>query len=347
MKFLSFLYGPQELGQTFFRYFPAILNSNKKIGFRKLMNAFRAEIERRMKRIKLSSRPFILHIELTNACNLKCPYCLTGNDTNKQQKGFISFEGFQKIIDDLKSHLILVRLDGVGESLLNKDFFRMVEYASQNNIISSVSTNFTTISKEDTEKLIDAGLDYLIVGLDAASEEVYAKVRTGGKLETVIENIRHLAARKKERKSKIPFIETQFVTFRENFHESDEVKNISVSLGADRHLIKDLREMAVNVVKNKKNKTKPCYWLWYVANITWQGDLKACCLAGLASDFSFGNILDNNIKYEWNNGAMQGIRKLFIKSDDKIIEEMEGCICLDCYKLKDNITIPSDVRRSN
>lgn len=200
MKFLSILYGPQELGQTFLRYLPAVVNTSKKIGIKKILNVFHAEFERRMKKVKVTAHPFILHIELTNVCNLKCPYCVTGNDSNQLRKGYISFEDFKKLIDQMKDYLILIRLDGIGESFLNKDFIRMLEYASQNNIITSVSTNFVTIAREDTEKLIDAGLDYLIVGLDGATEEVYQLVRPGGKLETVVENIKYLVEKKKERK---------------------------------------------------------------------------------------------------------------------------------------------------
>ena len=333
MKFLSFLYGPQELGQTFLRYFLPILNSKKRIGLIKILNAVHAEFERRIKRIEVKAHPFILHIELTNVCNLKCPYCLTGNETSIQQKGFLKFEEFKKIIDELKEYLILVRLDGLGESFLNKNFLKMVEYASQNNIITSVSTNFVTISKEDTERLIDAGLDYLIVGLDGATEEVYQRVRPGGNLNTVTQNIKYLVEKKKARKSKTPYIETQYITFQENYQESDQTKDLSIALGADRHLIKDLRNYVENVEKIKSKKTKACYWLWYVLNVTWQGDLKACCLAGLDSEFAFGNILNNGITSEWNNKRMQDIRKLFIEKDSVKMEEMKDCICLGCYKL--------------
>jgi len=153
----------------------------------------------------------------------------------------------------MKDYLILVRLDGLGESFLNKDFFRMLEYASQNNIITSVSTNFVTITKEDTEKLIDAGLDYLIVGLDGATEEVYQRVRPGGKLETVVENIKYLVNKKKQRKSKTPFVETQYITFEENHQEVEQARELSIALGADRHLIKDLREYTTNVTEKRKN----------------------------------------------------------------------------------------------
>lgn len=332
MKLISLLYGPQELGQTFFRYLPAVIRSRRKLNFKKIFNAMYAEYERRRKRVILKSHPFVLHIELTNVCNLKCPYCLTGNNSNGQDKGFMTFEQFKSLIDDLKDYLILVRLDGVGESFLNKDFYKMVEYASKNNIITSVSTNFVKTKEEETVKLIESGLDYLIVGIDGATEETYQKVRTGGNLEQVKNNIKYLVNKKNELKSKLPFVETQFITFDENYMESDMVKQLSHDLGADRHLIKDLRNYAENVEKISTDKSNACYWLWYVVNLTWQGDIKACCLAGLASEFSFGNIYENKISEEWNNTKMQNIRKLFSKKDPELMKEFEGCICIDCYK---------------
>lgn len=334
MKLLKFLYGPQELGQTFFRYLPAVLNSSKRISLKKVMNAIHAEFERKIKRTKVKAHPFILHIELTNVCNLKCPYCLTGNDTNMQKKGYLDLDGFKKIIDSMKDYLVIVRMDGLGESFLNKQFVEMVEYATQNNIISAVSSNFVRVSADDIDRLIDAGLDYLIVGLDGASEEVYQKVRPGGTLEDVVSNIRHTVNSKKAKRSRTPFLETQYITFEENAHESDKTKELSHSLGVDRHLTKDLRDYAENVGKYKAHKPKSCYWLWYVLNVTWKGELKACCLAGLASDYSFGNILNNDIHNEWNNKNMQNIRQLFRGYDEEISREFDGCICLECYKLK-------------
>lgn len=141
-----------------------------------------------------------------------------------------------------------------------------------------------------------------------------------------------MSKRKKKEKSKTPFIETQYITFEENHQEVEPARQLSIALGADRHLVKDLREYKTNVTVNKSHKTKSCYWLWYVVNISWQGDLKACCF-GLADEFSFGNILNNNVREEWNNQSMQNIRKLFTKPDPVINEQLKNCACLTCYKL--------------
>lgn len=340
MQLLKFFYGPQELGQTFFRYLPPLLNSPKKVKLKKVINALRGEYERRIKRIKIKSYPFILHIEPTNACNIRCPNCITGAGENNQEKGMMQFETFKKIVDDLKEHLVIIRLDGLGESLLHKDFFKMLKYASQNNIITSLSTNFTAITPDNISAFIDAGLDYIIVGLDASTEETYQKVRTGGNLELVIKNLKKLIELKKERKSKTPFIETQFITFNDNAHEVEQTRELSIQMGVDRHLIKDLRQFYEKLIKEeseiprKEKKLKSCYWLYYVLNVNWKGDLKTCCLDGLDSKFSFGNINVNNAVEEWNNSSMQNIRKLFIKKNSDLMKELAGCACLRCYKFR-------------
>jgi len=87
VKLLSILYGPQELGQTFLRYLPAVVNTSKKIGIKKILNVLHAEFERKIRKVKVTAHPFILHVELTNVCNLKCPYCVTGNESKVLKKG--------------------------------------------------------------------------------------------------------------------------------------------------------------------------------------------------------------------------------------------------------------------
>ncbi len=334
MKYLYLTNSAYGLDQTLKRYLPPFLNSPKRPGPKKIFNVLRAELERRKKKTILSSSPFILHIEPTNYCNLRCPNCKTGTGMNTQEKGNLKFEDFKKVIDDLKDKLILVRLDGVGESLLNKDFIKMVRYASDCKIITSVSTNFVSLGKPEIDELVDSGLDYLIISLDGATKEVYEKIRVGAKFEKIIENIKYLVEAKNKRKQKTPFIETQFILFKDqNAEELQPVKDLSLSLGVDRLLVKtgnnDLSRLNVADI----SEVKGCYWLYYVPNVDWQGNLKVCCISGLASSFSFGNIIQNNAKEEWNNESMRGIRKLFAQRDDAVIQNLKGCLCLRCYKL--------------
>lgn len=70
-----------------------------------------------------------LYINLTNKCNTNCPFCCMYSDQNKNR--FITFEQFQKIIDNCKDEFEL-QLEG-GEPLLHKDIFLFIEYAISTN----------------------------------------------------------------------------------------------------------------------------------------------------------------------------------------------------------------------
>jgi len=321
------------LGQTFTRYLEPLLNSPRKPGLGKIANAFRAEMERRAGKTIVKSMPFILHFEPTNLCNLKCPTCYTAKGWSATPRGSVSFGDYRKVIDELKGALVLVRLDGLGESFLNPDLFSMIRYTARSGIASAISTNLTTFKPGDCEKVVDAGLDYLIISLDGATKETYEKIRVGADFERVISTVKEMVAAKKARKRRTPFIEIQFILFEENAHEAKRVEKLARSLGIDRVLFKEAREGRLRETREKSAETKPCYWLWYVMNVVWTGDLKACCTSGLASAYSFGNIIKNPVRTEWNNAAMQASRRLFTAEADRNAQSLAGCKCLTCYKL--------------
>ena len=333
MKILELTNTAQGYKQSILRYFSPIYNSPKKTKIKKILNALRAERERRAKKDYVKSKPFILHFEATNICNLRCPNCKTGLGLQTLPKGYLSLKNYKKVIDELKDYLVLTRLDGTGESLLNKEFWDIVEYSTKNNIVSSVSTNFAKIEKKDIKKIIETGLDYIIISLDGADKETYEKYRVGATFENVISNIKELVKLKKEMKSKIPFIEIQFIAFKEIAHQKSKIINLGKELNIDRVFIKEADSKKIHALQKKEGTSSPCYWLWHVLNTSWTGDMKACCISGLSSTFSFGNVVNNPVIEEWNNENMVNIRKLFSEQSDEIIEKLENCNCLNCYKL--------------
>lgn len=65
-----------------------------------------------------------LYINLTNKCNVACPFCCMYSDPLKDR--FMSFNTFKEIIDNEDNFEL--QLEG-GEPLLHKDIFLFVEYA--------------------------------------------------------------------------------------------------------------------------------------------------------------------------------------------------------------------------
>ena len=70
-----------------------------------------------------------LYINLTNKCNVACPFCCMYSEPKKTS--FLDFETFKSIIDNCKGDFEL-QLEG-GEPLLHKDIFLFIEYAIHTN----------------------------------------------------------------------------------------------------------------------------------------------------------------------------------------------------------------------
>jgi len=319
--------------QAVMRYWKPLVNSSARIGPRKFLNALYAEAERRAGRITVRSMPLVLHLDPTNICNLRCPFCATGAGENPVPKGNLTFSDFKKIFDQLKDYLVITRLDGSGEPFLNPDIYRMVEYASDSGVLSAISTNFTTLGEEGLKRILDSGLDYLIIALDGATKEVYEEYRIGANFEKVIENIESIVRLKKEYGKKNPFIEIQFIIFKHNEHQIEDMKSLSERLDVDRLVIKEGRDSLLKTEKQKGSRGVHCYWLWYALNVSLMGEIKSCCLGGLVSPFSFGNILVKDITGEWNNDAVRELRALLTGRKKKADSMLKGCNCLTCYKV--------------
>lgn len=70
--------------------------------------------------------PKCLHIELTNACNLKCIMCPRRD--MKRDVGYMNFELFKKIIDESSGNVDFICLNFMGEPFLHKKISDEVEY---------------------------------------------------------------------------------------------------------------------------------------------------------------------------------------------------------------------------
>jgi len=288
--------------------------------------------------------PSKISIESGNLCNLRCPLCPTGQQDKSAQKGFVSFEIFKKVVDEIGQGLCLIRLYNWGEPMLNKDLLRMVGYAKERGINVKISTNLS-MKMEDAqiEALLKAGLEKVYISCNGASSETYLKYHVGGDFELVMDNMKRLAQKKKEMsvcRTKLVWL---FHVFRHNEHEIDAAKETSQKIGikikiskmrpdmgkeifetTQRALERDLAWIPDNpefVVASKKQKKRiGCKLPWTETMINWDGSVLPCC-AVYSEKHAFGNILKNSFREIWNNERYIAARKeiLGIKNDKQTI----------------------------
>jgi len=312
------------------------------------------------RRVKLRSYPYIIHIDPTNHCNLRCPLCPTGQGIMPSQ-GMMSFETFKGIFDQFRMVAYTVQLYNWGEPLLNPEIFRMLRYISRYNIQSLISTNFNIkMTPEVATEMVESGLKTLNVSFDGLTQETYEKYRIRGKVDRVIENIKLLVETKKRLGVRYPQILMQFIPFKHNEHEVVAAAEFAKQIGVDRfHVqpaIPDMSTVATQKIaksveanqnwlaleeQNKRHNggkwiydPEACHYLWNSAVFRWDGAVYPCCIVYRDED-AFGNIKKLPFSEIWNGPQYRSARALFGNKtpSDKVFTTCDVCFENEGYKV--------------
>lgn len=177
---------------------------------------------------RLNDFPPHVDIEISSACNLRCPMCYTITDEFKEKVkvGMMDFELYKKLIDECAKHnLFSIRISLRGESFIHKDVFEMIKYAKDAGIkeVSSL-THGGMLDEKKFRKLIEVGLDWLTISFDGIGE-TYNKIRAPNNYDVQVSRIRRFHEIKKELGITKPIIKVQSIlpAIAENpteFHET-------------------------------------------------------------------------------------------------------------------------------
>ncbi len=140
-------------------------------------------------RTQLSGKPVHLKLELTNYCNLSCPMC--PHQSMQRPVGYMSPTLFRRIIDQAVPELEFAYVHHLGESLFHGRIGELIAYGTQAGVAMGLSTNATFLDERKAAALLDSGLRFLVISLDANSAESYDKMRVGGDFSTTVRNIEH------------------------------------------------------------------------------------------------------------------------------------------------------------
>lgn len=265
--------------------------------------------------------PFMLMLEPTNICNLRCPLCITGSSLMTRENGIMDLENFRKLINEVGEYLIHITLWSQGEPFVNRHFTEMVKLAKGKGIKTMTSTNGHFLI-ENAEDIVNSGLDVLIVAMDGASQETYEKYRVNGKFEKVYNGMKAVSEAKKKHNSKTPEIELQFIVMKHNEHETDGIRKLASECGAQVISFKTAqvynRDQAEEFlpttekyrrykmdaggrIKTKSNEINFCRWVLLCPVINWDGTVSPCCFDKNA-EYGLGNVFsDGGLKKIWKS----------------------------------------------
>lgn len=319
-----------QLWQLRGSFLPVLLSTKK------IANFLRVIYSQRRKQASVAGKPFVLMLEPSGNCNLECPMCPTIMNDGKfleMRSGFgdLDVNVYKKFVDDLGDTAIFMGFWNFGEPLLNKNIFEMIEYAKERNIVCAMSSNCTGLNKANSEKMIDAHLDFLIASVDGATEGTYSKYRGKGFFDRVISNIETLISLKKERNSLHPFVELQFIVMKDNEHEIPLIREIADGLGVNKLSLKKFTYVGEDtadflpsneayILGKYKGEKQPsfCTRPWQSTILNWDGKILPCC-----GDLNFETELgrqteESNFNEVWNGGLYTNFREKIVKDISSI-----------------------------
>ncbi len=259
---------------------------------------------------RIDHLPAKMDFENVSRCNLRCDMCqMTSFDKGKRADD-LAFEDFKRVLDSLEG-LFEIKIQGLGEPFLGKDFTKMVEYANRKDIWTRSTTNATILDKNDNYKrIIDAGIGEIQISVDGTTKSTYEGIRRNAKFEKVADNCKLI--NKYCDDLSIDKTRMWVLLQKENINELEKFPAFAKELGFKRLTI----SMDVNGWGNEK-KTEENRLINVSHKIT-QNDINGLLAESkaLGLDMSFWDI---TTKYTRENPCSWPFERAFISSDRKVV----------------------------
>ncbi|MBK9285618.1 MAG: SPASM domain-containing protein [Sphingobacteriaceae bacterium] len=314
----------------------------KVLNFIKLLLSY--HISRLIHKPLVWGRPFSISVEPTTSCNLRCPQCPSGLRSFSRDIGMLEPELFNGILEQLKKYVHNIVFYFQGEPFLNPKFLEMVKLAEQKGIYTITSTNAHYITEDLAKKTVLSGLSKLIISVDGADQESYEKYRVGGDLTKVLQGTKHLVQQKKALNLKTPTVVWQFIVFKHNENQINQIKSLAKEYGVDKIQIKtaqiyDYENGSELIPENAefsrykrtengnyqiKNKLlNQCWRMWQGCVITWNGLVVPCCFDKDAKH-QMGDMQKESFQNIWFSDKYTRFRAKILKGRSEID------ICTNC-----------------
>jgi MoaA/NifB/PqqE/SkfB family radical SAM enzyme len=290
------------------------------------------QLSKRFPSVSISPRS--IQIECTTRCNLKCTFCELSYWTEKPAD--LQFDSVRKMLKHLPK-LKRIDLTGIGESLMNRQFFQIVEFLKARGLYLTLNDNFTLMSEQAARRIVELEVDQIFLSLDGATKQTYEQIRVGANFDKVIANTRRLIQIKRELGKRRPEVKINTVVCLTNYHELPGIVELAKNLGIgmvqfvnvitfDNTIDLDTERVRQEVQKTFKEtlqrarqigvrvkielfdklRVQECDFPWRRNFVTYDGYVHPCCYTTQTGDRkaqnrrSFGNLLEHPFQEIWN-----------------------------------------------
>lgn len=294
----------------------------------------------RVDALKKGERPFpvTVEIDLTNNCNHRCNFCFYAEHIATDRSTLKTDTIIQALSELKECGARGVSFTGGGEPMIHKDFCKILTHAASIGLDCGLITNGSVITEKNIDVLVD-NLTWIRVSAAGGDVESYQKVQGINHFDRVMNNIKILNERKKQRQSKIN-IGVRMLVIEDNLSSVQNLAKISAEIGinyfqvapdqftedegafwnsVETRAVFDLAEgeMLASGTKlltsgyvwyqDQIEKPQSCYAHYFQIAILAEGHITYCKNARGEDKFYIGNINENSVKEIWNSAKNKDI----------------------------------------
>lgn len=279
--------------------------------------------------------PTRVWVEPTDYCTLQCRFC--GNRLLRdEERGFMDFELFRQLADEVSGRVQQLNLFHRGEPLLHPQICDMIGYASSRGLRTRIHTNGIMLSEGLSREIVTAGLTVISFSFDGYDREMYEANRPGADFDHVLGNIVRFLELKRTTGSREPFVvielmEITDLPLNEIRKRRRQFLSMFEALPLDKFVIRRPHNWA-GLIKTDLNTMCgqgriPCPLLWHALVVFWDGRVMPC-----PQDFfgvlQIGDACKESLFECWNGYRIRQLRREMSRPD-----RIERHPCVDCDRL--------------
>ena len=294
---------------------------------RYLIYRYRYEIHPQRK--ILDDFPPCLQIEPASVCNYRCVFCYqTDKFFTQHDSGFMgtmSLDLFKAVIDQTQGRCEAVTLASRGEPLLCPDIETMLDYCQDKFLGLKMNTNAWYLDESKAHAILQSGMNTLVFSVDCTNEALYSKLRVGGRLDRVVDNIsRFREIRTKHYPKHNIITRVSGVQFHEEQQDLDEMEAFWEDLVDQVAFVKynpweNVYSQAVNDI------LIPCSDLWRRMFVWFDGTVNPCDV-DYRSMLAFGTANDTPLSDIWLSNSYNDLRETHLSNLRSRISPCKRCL---------------------
>ena len=271
--------------------------------------------------------PHYVNVEPTSDCNMSCVFCPQPHLA--RPSGYMKLDLYKSLIDDVAPYGddVIIDIGLYGEPLLHPEVAAMVKIAKDKGCRSVIlNTNGLLLNRKTNQDICEAGLDFIMIGLDSASEKTHRATRGNEDYASVVANIDRLLEVRAGLSSPSPKVVLQIVKAKANDEEIEGFFDLW-DKKVDHIVLKGFNRFNGRVEDNSvidctPLERYPCRKMLDKISVLWNGDVPYC-EQDFDAEILLGNIARQPLSAIWEK--TQDIRLQHLIGNDGLPDMCRKC----------------------